>query len=72
MSTAPCCNGIRKGASADLDLALACHRGAPSLGNIMRVRKEAYRQSSILRHQANHQVRKEPRNLVEVFGRLVR
>ena len=42
------------------------------LGSIMRVRKEAYRQSSILRHQANHQVRKEPRNLVEVFGRLVR
>jgi len=38
------------------------------LGNIMRVRKEAYRRSSILRHQVNHQVRKEPRSLAEVFG----
>jgi hypothetical protein len=38
------------------------------LGNIMRVRKEVYRQSSILRHQLNHQVRKEPKNLAEVFG----
>ena len=38
------------------------------LGNIMRSRKEAYRQSSILRHQANNQVRKEPANLAEVFG----
>jgi hypothetical protein len=38
------------------------------LGSIMRSRKEAYRQSSILRHQANHQVRKEPKNLAEVFG----
>ena len=38
------------------------------LGNIMRSRKEVYRQSSILRHQMNHQVRKEPRNLAEVFG----
>jgi hypothetical protein len=38
------------------------------LGNIMRTRKEVYRQSSILRHQLNHQVRKEPRNLAEVFG----
>ena len=38
------------------------------LGNIMRVRKEVYRQSSILRHQMNHQVRKEPKNLAEVFG----
>lgn len=38
------------------------------LGNIMRTRKEVYRQSSILRHQVNHQVRKEPKNLAEVFG----
>jgi hypothetical protein len=38
------------------------------LGNIMRVRKPVYRQSSILRHQVNHQVRKEPRRLAEVFG----
>lgn len=39
------------------------------LGNIMRSRKEAYRQSSILRHAANHQPRKEPRSLAEAFGR---
>jgi hypothetical protein len=38
------------------------------LGNIMRSRKEVYRQSSILRHQANKQERKEPQNLAEVFG----
>jgi hypothetical protein len=38
------------------------------LGSIMRSRREVYRQSSILRHQANHQERKEPRNLAEVFG----
>ena len=38
------------------------------LGNIMRSRKEVYRQSSILRHQANKQVRREPKNLAEVFG----
>ncbi len=38
------------------------------LGNIMRSRKEVYRQSSILRHQMNHQLRKEPKNLAEVFG----
>jgi hypothetical protein len=38
------------------------------LGSIMRSRKEVYRQSSILRHQANHQERKEPKNLAEVFG----
>jgi hypothetical protein len=38
------------------------------LGNIMRSRKEAYRQSSILRHQMNHQPRKEPKDLAEVFG----
>ncbi len=38
------------------------------LDNIMRARKEVYRQSSILGHQANHQVRQEPKNLAEVFG----
>ncbi|MGH9548437.1 MAG: hypothetical protein ACRD3W_03640, partial [Terriglobales bacterium] len=38
------------------------------LGNIMRARKEVYRQSSILRHQLNHQVRKEPKNLAEAFS----
>jgi hypothetical protein len=38
------------------------------LGNLMRARKEIYRQSSILRHQMNHQVRKEPQNLAEVFS----
>jgi len=38
------------------------------LGNIMRSRKEVYRQSSILRHETNHQERKEPKNLAEVFG----
>jgi hypothetical protein len=38
------------------------------LGNIMRSRKEVYRQSSILRHQTNKQERKEPKNLAEVFG----
>jgi hypothetical protein len=34
----------------------------------MRSRKEVYRQVSILRHELNHQVRKEPKNLAEVFG----
>jgi hypothetical protein len=43
----------------------ATHR---PLGNIMRARKEVYRQSSILRHRLNHQVRKEPKDLAEVFG----
>jgi len=38
------------------------------LGNIMRSRKEVYRQSSILRHETNKQQRKEPKNLAEVFG----
>jgi Catalase len=39
------------------------------LGSIMRSRKEVYKQSSILRHQTNHQERKEPKNLAEVFGK---
>jgi hypothetical protein len=38
------------------------------LGNIMRARKEVYRQSSILRHRVNHQVRQEPKNLAAIFG----
>jgi hypothetical protein len=38
------------------------------LGNIMRARKEVYRQSSIIRHELNHQIRREPKNLAEVFG----
>ncbi len=38
------------------------------LGNIMRARKAVYRQSSIVRHQLNHQMRAEPHNLAEVFG----
>jgi len=38
------------------------------LGSIMRARKEVYRQSSILRHEANQQERREPKNLAEVFG----
>jgi hypothetical protein len=38
------------------------------LGSLMRTRKEAYRQSSILRHMLNNQVRREPRNLAEVFS----
>jgi hypothetical protein len=38
------------------------------LGNIMRTRKEVYRQSSILRHRLNGQKRVEPRNIAEIFG----
>jgi hypothetical protein len=38
------------------------------LGNIMLARKEVYRQSSIRRHQLNHQTRREPRNPSEAFG----
>lgn len=38
------------------------------LGNVMRIRKEAYRQSSLLRHKLNNQPRREPKNLAEVFG----
>jgi hypothetical protein len=34
----------------------------------MRARKEVYRQSSILRHQLNHQARQEPKRLADVFG----
>jgi hypothetical protein len=45
-----------------------CTEDHRPLGNIQRARKEVYRQSSILRHQLNHQVRKEPKNLAEVFS----
>jgi hypothetical protein len=38
------------------------------LGNIQRARKELYRKSSLLRHELNHQIRQEPKNLAEVFG----
>lgn len=38
------------------------------LGNIMRVRKEVYRRSSITRHKLNQQPRTEPRSADEVFG----
>ena len=37
------------------------------LGNIMRARKEVYRQSSIERHKLNQQPRTEPRSADEVF-----
>jgi hypothetical protein len=43
----------------------AAHR---PLGNIQRARKEVYRESSLLRHDLNYQVRREPRNLAEAFG----
>ena len=39
------------------------------LGGIMRSRKEVYRQSSILRHQANNQERKEPKDSGRSFRR---
>lgn len=45
-----------------------CTEAHRPLGNIMRARKEVYRQSSILRHQLNRQVRQEPGNLAEIFG----
>lgn len=38
------------------------------LGEIMEVRREVYRQSSIVRHEVNGQARKEPANLDELFG----
>jgi len=38
------------------------------LGSIMRSRLEVYRESSKLRHEANNQERREPKNLAEVFG----
>jgi hypothetical protein len=38
------------------------------LGEIMEVRREVYRQSSIARHRINGQERREPANLAELFG----
>jgi hypothetical protein len=38
------------------------------LGNVMRARREVYRQSSILRRRLNGQAAAEPRSLAEVFG----
>ena len=38
------------------------------LGEIQRVRKEAYRRSSIARHRLNRQERREPRSVREVLG----
>jgi hypothetical protein len=38
------------------------------LGNIMRVRKEVYRHSSILRHRLNQQLRTEPGTADEVLA----
>ena len=38
------------------------------LGNIMRVRKEVYRHSSILRHRLNQQPRVEPSTADQVLG----
>jgi hypothetical protein len=37
------------------------------LGNIMRVRKEVYRHSSILRHELNRQARSEPRGADQIL-----
>jgi hypothetical protein len=38
------------------------------LGETMRLRKEVYRRASILRHQLNRQVRREPRSLAEALA----
>jgi hypothetical protein len=38
------------------------------LGEIQRVRKEAYSRSSIIRHELNRQERREPRSLAEVLS----
>ncbi len=38
------------------------------LGEIMEVRREVYRQSSIARHRVNGQVRREPATVAELFG----
>jgi hypothetical protein len=46
-----------------------CREDHRPLGNIQRARKEVYRQSSLLRHKLNQQIRREPKNLAEVFGK---
>ncbi|WP_279583181.1 catalase family protein [Fodinicola feengrottensis] len=38
------------------------------LGEIMEVRREVYRKSSILRHEINKQARREPASLADLFG----
>src|SRR6266852_2055435 len=45
-----------------------CREEHRPLGNIQRARKEVYRQSSLLRHELNHQIRREPKSLAEVFS----
>jgi hypothetical protein len=45
-----------------------CTEAHRPLGNIQRTRKEVYRQSSLVRHEVNGQIRAEPRSLSEVFG----
>jgi hypothetical protein len=45
-----------------------CREEHRPLGNMQRTRKEVYRQSSLLRHELNHQIRREPKNLAEVFN----
>jgi len=45
-----------------------CREEHRPLGNIQRARKEVYRQSSLLRHTLNHQIRREPKSLAEVFS----
>lgn len=39
------------------------------LGNLQLTRKEAYRQSSMLRHQLNGREHREPKNLADIFGK---
>lgn len=45
-----------------------CREEHRPLGNMQRTRKEVYRQSSLLRHELNHQLRREPKSLAEVFN----
>jgi len=45
--------------------------GHEPLGEIMEVRREVYRQSSITRHRVNGQDRREPSSLAELFGNVV-
>ena len=45
--------------------------GHEPLGEIMAVRRDVYRQSSITRHQLNGQERREPTSLADLFGTAV-
>ena len=63
--------------SSDENLAIAdgtsitpwrARAGHEPLGEIMEVRREVYRQSSIIRHKVNGQVRREPTSLADLFG----